>query len=251
MRVLTDLQGKRWLFRGQSRCYGHLVPSIDRDSRRDLSRAQKLALERSSIDIFRSSVRFFAHPGEQGALTDDVVALLVLRHYHVPTRILDWSQSPWVAAYFAAQGDDAEDGELWTFDEPLYEHKGANQWKRWPETTTDGKGDPSRFAARLTAFTMKDPPDWFICIFYPSGFHRQNAQLGAYSMTARFARPHDEHIAELLEAPTQHHRYVIPAKLKPTLREILRKRHGVWRGSLFPDVAGAADFAGEVFRHGG
>lgn len=251
MQVLTDLQGKRWLFRGQSRWHGGLVPSIDRDPLHQLSRAKKLALERRSIDIFRSTARFFAHPGEQVALTDDVVALLVLRHYCVQTRILDWSQSPWVAAYFATLDHDSEDGEIWTFDEPLYERKGADQWKKWPETTTDHTGDADKFAAGLTAFTIDDPPDWFICVFYPPGFHRQNAQQSAYTMTARFGCPHDDHIAKLLVEPTQYRRYVIPAKLKPALRDILREQHGVWRGSLFPDSPGAADMAREVFRDGG
>ena len=251
LEVLTQLRGKRWLCRGQSKCYGGLVPSIDRDPRQHLSCVPKLTLERRSIDIFRSTARFFADPGEQGALTDDIAALMVLRNYGVPSRILDWSWSPWVAAYFAARDRDTEDGEIWAFDEPLYEREGAKQWKRWPETTSDGTGDPSRFGAGLTAFALEEPPDWFICGFYTPGFHRQNAQQSVYTMTARFGRPHDAAIAELLVDPTHYHRYAIAAKLKPTLREILRERHGMWRGSLFPDSAGAADTAGAVFRDGG
>src|SRR5206468_8252292 len=78
--ILADLQGKRWLSRGQSRRYCGLVPSIDREPREGFTRHAKLLLERESIDLFRSTARFFAGPGEQGALADDVVALMVLRH---------------------------------------------------------------------------------------------------------------------------------------------------------------------------
>lgn len=251
IQAFTELRGKRWVCRGQSRCYGGLVPSIDREPRQQLSRVQKLTLERRSIDLFRSTARFFAEPGEQGALVDDIVALMVLRHYGVPSRILDWSWSPWVAAYFAAQNHDTEDGEIWTFEEPLYEQQGAKQWMRWPETTSDGTGDPSKFEAGLTAFALAEPPDWFTCGFYTPGFHRQNAQQSVYTMTARFGRAHDAAIAGLLADSTRYHRYVITAKLKPTLREILRETHGVWRGSLFPDSAGAADTAEAVFCDGG
>ncbi len=251
IQALTELKGKRWLCRGQSKRYRALVPSIDRPPRERLSRAEKLTLERRSIDLFRSTARFFADPGERGALADDIIALMVLRHYGVPSRILDWSWSPWVAAYFAVEKHDSEEGEIWTFDEPLYEQQGKEQWKRWPETTTDGSGDPSKWGgASQTAFTLEEPPDWFICGFYTPGFHRQNAQQSVYSMTARFGRDHAAKIAELLQEPLRCHLYVITAAIKPTLREILRENHGVWRGSLFPDSAGAADTARTAFPDG-
>lgn len=106
----------------------------------------------------------------------------------------------------------------------------------------------SEFHPHFTAFSPEEPPDWFIAAFY-EGFPRQNAQAGAYSMTARFNRRHAESIRKLLGNKSKHHLYVIPAKLKPKLRMILREEHGIWRGSLFPDSAGAAKFAREAFPH--
>ena len=246
LRELTELHGKRWLCRGQLKCYDGLMPSIDREPRLNLSRLEKLKLERQSIDIFRSTVRFFTEPGEQGALADDIVALMVLRHYEVPTRLLDWSGSPFVAAYFAAESHDEEDGEIWTFDEPLYERRGKDQWIQWPETTSDGSGDPSKFDAKLTAFSLNEPPPWFICAFYTTGFPRQNAQKSAYTMTAQFGHDHATAIENLLSDSSRYRRYVVKASLKRTLRRILQEKHGIWRGSLFPDSGGAAGTARRV-----
>jgi len=244
--VLVELRGKRWICRGQGRRHAGLIPSIDRSKLKHLSRPQKLVCERQSIDLFRKTARFFAHPGEQGALTDDIVALMVLRHHDVPTRLLDWSLSPYVAAYFATCDNKSEDGEIWGFDESVYEDIGKEQWRRWPETTTDRSGDPSKFDAKLTAFTIDEPPDWFICGFY-SGFPRQDSQSGAYTMTARFERDHAEAIGNLLGEPTRYHRWIVSANLKSIVQGRLRDNHGIWRGSLFPDTAGAAATARTAF----
>ena len=140
--VLAELRGKRWLSRGLSKSYGGLVPSIDRDGRDKLSRQQKLSLERQSIDIFQSTARHFATPAEEIALKDDVTALCVLRHYAVPTRLLDWSLSPYVAAYFAVSGDDKEHGEIWTFNEPLNEEM-ALRGIVWVENHLGKAGKPA------------------------------------------------------------------------------------------------------------
>jgi hypothetical protein len=248
IQVLTELQGKRWLSRGQAENYGSLIPSIDRDWRKNLSRAEKLTLERRSIDMFRSTARFFADEGERIALQGDIETLMVLRHYAVPTRLLDWSQSPFVAAYFAVCEPDTKDGEIWSFDYDQYEKKGGEQWVRWPHTTRDGSGEGPKFNANLTAFTISEPDDWVVCYFYPPGFHRQKAQSGLFTFTARFGRDHADSIANLLVENSYYHLYLVPATLKPGLRRVLRERHGIWRGSMYPDSAGAAETAHDVFK---
>jgi len=247
LRVLAELRGKRWLCRGQPECYGSLLPTIDRDSAMGLSRFEKLTLERQSIDLFRSTVQYSTDPHVQAAKSSDLVALMLLRHYNVPTRLLDWSLSPYVAAYFSVCDHDRKNGEIWAFNKRLYEQEGSKQWETYPETTIDGSGDPSKFDHNLTAaFAVQQPSDWFVCQFYV-GFPRQIAQEGAYSITARFGRDHAEAIAHLLSGDDHYHRYIIRADLKSSLRRTLREKHGIWRGSLFPDIAGAAETARTVF----
>lgn len=108
------------------------------------------------------------------------------------------------------------------------ERLGKEQWRRWPETTVDGSGDPERWGGvHLTAFWMNEPPDWFVCVFYQQGLHRQRAQQGAFSTTARFGRHHAAAIAALLREAEAYRRYVISAGLKPELRRVLRELHDV------------------------
>jgi hypothetical protein len=152
-----------------------------------------------------------------------------------------------VAAYFSVSGHDRRDGDFWAFSYRDYVTEGSKQWDTWKETTTDGSGDPNKFAASLTAFTIKQPPPWIIIMFYPGGFPRQNAQRGAYTVTARFNLDHGQALRRLLRIHDRYHRYVIPHGLKAGLRALLREEHGLWQGSLFPDTAGAAKTAGAAF----
>ncbi len=153
--------------------------------------------------------------------------------------------------YFAVENSDTQDGEIWAFDHYVFERDAeSKQWKRWKESTLDGSGCGPMFRAELTAFKIEEPPNWFARHFYHAGFPRQDAQAGAYTMTARFGRDHAEAIEDFFGDKTRHLLYVIPASFKPALREFLHKDHGIWRGSLFPDSAGAAETAHRVFLRG-
>jgi FRG domain len=241
---LAELQGKGWCCRGQSQ-HWPLLPKIDRGKREGHAPIEKLKLERESIDIFRATAKFFS-PGEHNSLVDDNIALAVLRHYGVPTRFLDWTTSPHVAAYFAVCDNDKEDGEVWSFDSFQYEDRGKEQWKSQPETTTDHSGHHEKFKAQLTQFSTTGKYDWIICMSYPEGFHRQKAQKGLYTLSAQFGRDHADLMAKLLDNSSYYCRYVICKTLKPKLRQRLREDHDIWRGSLFPDAAGAAETVLEV-----
>jgi hypothetical protein len=151
--------------------------------------------------------------------------------------------SPYVAAYFAVESEDDKDGFIWSFDHDLYAKNGRKQWTAFPETTTDGSGDPEKWDPTLrAAFTLEEPNDWFVCLFYPATeFPRQNAQNALYTLTARFGQCHAEAISRLLRNQGAYRRYVIKADIKAKLRTTLREKHGIWRGSLYPDSAGAAE----------
>jgi hypothetical protein len=197
-----------------------------------MGRAVKLFLERRSIEAFRQNVRRLRNQSERLAMTDPHIALMVLRHYNVPTRIMDWSQSPHVAAFFAANTEETQDAEIWGFDEPLYEVEGLKQWDVGPPVTRNGEFHPQ--------FTMFLPDlggiDWFICAFYfPDTFPRQHAQHGAFSLTAQFEVDHAHYIARLLQRPDRCLRFIIPASLKADLRAHVRVTQGIETRTLFPD----------------
>src|SRR2546426_5729666 len=136
---LEALEDKLWASRGQDLEWGVLTPSIDRKKLARIPRQTKLELERRSIGMFQDLAKVFA-PGEEGSRGDAIITLMVLRHYGAPTRLLDWTRHPLIAAHFACAGPDDKNGELWAFDYEAYELLGKQQWQDHPETTIDGSG---------------------------------------------------------------------------------------------------------------
>lgn len=89
-----DLPSHPLWFRGQRDAAWDLRPTAQRSS-------YGPAEERNFIQRFRAraAVRHAATP----AYPDRAAWLSLMQHYGLPTRLLDWSRSPLVAAYFAIQ----------------------------------------------------------------------------------------------------------------------------------------------------
>ena len=110
----TSPQGGAYAFRGQADQEWKLVPSLTRIALKSgLDQQTTLEFERSAYQTFRAG----AHLHLPSAMIPPRGNLpgwwSLMQHYGAPTRLLDWTHSPFVAAYFACESHPDKDGTVW------------------------------------------------------------------------------------------------------------------------------------------
>ncbi len=90
-------------YRGHANASWKLIPSVFRDGDEEWERSL-------ANDFVRLAPARFTNCPLRGMWAD---WLCLMRHHSLPTRLLDWTHSILVAAYFACESRDKVDGEIW------------------------------------------------------------------------------------------------------------------------------------------
>lgn len=135
--ALKKLRGDySWLYRGHSNLEWKLIPKVGRSS--VLVKDEKVYFE-----AWKRRAIEYVNP----APTDDWDWLSIAQHHGFPTRLLDWTSNPLVAAFFAVTGEHDTDGAIYAFQPKWYvirdrvhplEYTGVSRFR------------PSAFAARIS-----------------------------------------------------------------------------------------------------
>ena len=168
--------------------------------------------------ILRNFARY-SRPHLQHA-TNEWELLVAAQHHGVPTRLLDWSYSPLVAAHFATLGDVRVDRVIWRLD-----------WKRVHR----------KFGFPELALLIDEGADAkpFACMIEPPTLDaRISAQTATFTLCSDTSRSLDQFLAKhgLEEALT---RFVIPLSATDCVRDQL-DMVGMDERRLFPDLDGVA-----------
>lgn len=190
--------------------------------------------------ILRNFIRYSRPHLDRARPHDEWELLIAAQHHGVPTRLLDWSYSPLVAAFFAtrpAAGRDAADRAVWRLDwQRVHRHFGLPPLALFMDDLDRAFGDGGH-SSPFRLFAKRSTP--FACMIEPPSLDsRIVAQAATFTFMSEKTTSFDRFLAEhdLGDALT---RYVIPAASVAQLRDQL-DLVGIDERRLFPDLDGVA-----------
>ncbi len=218
-----------WYLRGQADNGWELEPSLRRClSSANINRNKAHGIEFSAFQRFQSQAHLHIASSTSGLGTNQNIAWwMLMQHHSCPTRLLDWTLSPYVAVYFAVEKMPEVDGAVWFFRAPHLDTIMSKRYGKMNEIDS-------------TAYFTEDP----VAAIYPilGGQHSQRsvAQQGAYTVCTDIFADHGQLIAEAFTTENSHNSFgklTIPGELKYDFLSRLRTMN-ITASALFPGIDG-------------
>ncbi|MEW6705806.1 MAG: FRG domain-containing protein [Pseudomonadota bacterium] len=229
-KTLESLDG--WAFRGEQSADWDLFSSLSRRLMRFCpDAAQWREREARAMRIFRRKAHNYLQ--DHRVLEDDLRTLAMMQHHGGPTRLLDFTKSPFVAAFFALEHAEDE-AAVFALDTP----------RLW---STPPRFDPSLTRERI------DPrqPGNFEHYFAPNTMpllwagepaemdRRLTAQSGLFLVPGVLQMTLDQILREYEPDGSLLVKIVVPARLREQAMKALY-RMNITYATLFPDLDGLA-----------
>jgi len=251
-----------WVFRGQAKAAWDLETTLDRHTSWEIKNKTSYLYERHAADYERKLLsgfqlrahHYMSHPPGEAELMD---WLALMQHYGGPTRLLDWTRSPYVALYFAVrEGDPGKrSAAVWAIDRDWIRRELAKKFDT-PLSDADWSARVSNYSNDILRKQLageessEDPKNMIVVPATPKRENeRMAAQQGVFLCNLNLVYPLDSALMRMIKCddksdkPPVRKLIVGPRQQIPFLREL--KRMNISAASLFPDLEGFTRSLGE------
>ena len=251
---VNELKGS-WCFRGQRDSEWLLYTSLDRAVRRKESAStggfefrREYSLNRETEQrelLFRFQQQahlYIRNPPSSGDLAS---WFALMQHHGAPTRFLDWTKSPFVAAYFAfEQAHDKEKRPaVWAIDLDWLDSRGLELLQS--KGTAPVSDDPKQRARWLNGLLSQIEEPVVIRVDPRRGNERMAAQLGVFLCKLLHEASFSQTLMRMMlqQAPDQPvvRKLEVQANCRTEFLTNLRAMN-IHRASLFPGLDGFGQF---------
>ncbi|MCY1075095.1 FRG domain-containing protein [Archangium lansingense] len=227
-------------YRGCGTCKHTLIPSLYRHpTKKDVNSI--IAMEVELLRRFKQrSVPYLTR-----AVHEPWDYLFLMQHFGVPTRLLDWTENPHIALFFALTSPPAnsntptDDAAVWVLDPVAWNRSALNHlsYKRGILSGTDEhlKG----YMPRSENVDVDLIPNEPVALYGTHNSPRIVAQRGAFTVFGKEVTPMEESHARIKAHSDVLTRVVIPSGTILSLRSSLAKI-GITDSVIFPDLDGLA-----------
>jgi hypothetical protein len=231
-----------WLYRGEKLASWNLQTSLERCcDRQNVPPAKRAAVEAELFREFRRAYHQYArHVPQSDAILE---WLSLMQHHGAPSRLLDFTYSIYVAAYFALEMADG-DCAVWAVNAPWAKHQSVEALKRAAKPDAARLEEPvTEGHERLIQSLLFAEP--FVRVACPLNPFRLNERLrlqrGAFLVPGDISVSFMDNLEALAarDEATTVVKLVIPADLRSqALRQLFQMN--ISRTSLFPGLDGYA-----------
>jgi hypothetical protein len=233
----SNEQNNYW-FRGHSKLYGNLFPSVYRGVFGDAYDKDIISPERPLGNLLAENFLYNNFRRISPSITTNLPEfeeclnwLSLMQHYGLPTRLLDWSTNILVATYFAVYKDNDEDGELFAMDfDSLNRESGLREL---PLKNNKLLQDIAKEPFHPEIKTIESYPIAFLPVLFHDRILRQN---GTFTIHPNKSENYSIENA-LKEKQNRLIHFTIPSNCKYDILKNLAEL-GIEHATLFPDLEG-------------
>lgn len=282
-RIMEDDVGEEyeegWIYRGHKQATFRLEPSIERGSPSEWA-----AAEYRAFCDFQARAPMHMEPSRLPPLRSKLAWLAVMQHYGAPTRLLDFTYSPYVALYFALRHREngcSDYAEVWGFNVAVLREQAGKKLSKAEKEVRKEHGvvqkwypvgfRPSDFSTAVQRVQQEDVDrnSYMRRVLDPDGVRREqyndsglvvvasppmhslrlSSQQGVFLANGAQARSFEESLELMMQGRSDHwyKRFRVPEKALPEIEAQLFQMN-IHDLSLFPDAEGLAGFVRQRIR---